>query len=199
MKRKLKKSNVYFYLCRLYQLPRVLIFRFLSSTKIAGSPRRLQPVQAIGAGLISIGSDVMLGYFPSPQFFSSYCYLEARFPSARISIGNNTRINNDFRAICEYTSITIGSKCLIGTNVEIVDSDFHALNAACRAGPDPARAKAVFIGNNVFVGNNVRILKGVTIGHGAVIGNGAVVVNDVPERAIAVGNPAKVVSSIAQS
>ena len=107
MKRKLKKSNVYFYLCRLYQLPRVLIFRFLSSTKIAGSPRRLQPVQAIGAGLISIGSDVMLGYFPSPQFFSSYCYLEARFPSARISIGNNTRINNDsvFRLIKKETEV----------------------------------------------------------------------------------------------
>jgi acetyltransferase-like isoleucine patch superfamily enzyme len=39
----------------------------------------------------------------------------------------------------------------------------------------------------------VTILKGVSIGNGAVIGAGSVVTKDVPEYAIAAGNPARVV------
>ena len=37
------------------------------------------------------------------------------------------------------------------------------------------------------------ILKGVKIKRGAVIGAGSVVIKDVPENAIVVGNPAKIV------
>jgi len=39
----------------------------------------------------------------------------------------------------------------------------------------------------------VIILPGVTIGRGAVVGAGAVVSKDIPDYAVAVGNPAKVV------
>ena len=48
----------------------------------------------------------------------------------------------------------------------------------------------VKIGNDVWIGANCTILKGVAINDGAVIGAGSVVVNDIPEYAIAVGNPA---------
>ena len=48
------------------------------------------------------------------------------------------------------------------------------------------------IGDRVWIGANVTILKGVTIGNDAVIGAGSVVTKDIPEKAIAVGNPAKV-------
>lgn len=53
--------------------------------------------------------------------------------------------------------------------------------------------KQTVIGNDVFIGTNVTILDGVTIGAGVVIGAGAVVVNDIPDYAVAVGVPAKVV------
>ena len=49
------------------------------------------------------------------------------------------------------------------------------------------------IGNDVFIGANVIVLDGVRIGNGAVIGAGAVVVNDIPDYAVAVGVPARVV------
>lgn len=48
------------------------------------------------------------------------------------------------------------------------------------------------IGNNVDIGSNVVIVGKVMIGDGAVIGAGSVVVKDVPENAIVVGNPARV-------
>jgi len=51
----------------------------------------------------------------------------------------------------------------------------------------------VVIKDFVWVGRNVIILPGVTIGKAAVIGAGAVVSKDVPDYAIAVGNPARVV------
>lgn len=51
----------------------------------------------------------------------------------------------------------------------------------------------ITIGNDVFIGMNVTILDGVTIGDGAIIGAGSVVSKNVPDYAIAVGNPIKVV------
>lgn len=49
------------------------------------------------------------------------------------------------------------------------------------------------IGNDVWTGRNVSILAGVKIGNGVIIGTGAVVTHDIPDYAIAVGVPAKVI------
>ncbi len=53
--------------------------------------------------------------------------------------------------------------------------------------------KVITIGNDVFVGANVTILDGVTIGDGAIIGAGAVVSKNIPDYAIAVGCPIKII------
>ena len=52
---------------------------------------------------------------------------------------------------------------------------------------------ATAIGNDVWIGLEATIVSGVTIGNGAVIGAKAVVANDIPDYAIAVGNPAYVI------
>ena len=51
----------------------------------------------------------------------------------------------------------------------------------------------ITIGHDTWVGHGSVIMPGVTIGTGAVIGSNAVVTKDVPDFAIAVGVPAKVV------
>jgi acetyltransferase-like isoleucine patch superfamily enzyme len=53
----------------------------------------------------------------------------------------------------------------------------------------------VTIGDGVWLGAGAKILDGVTLGDGAVIGAGAVVRESVPASAIAVGIPARVVST----
>ena len=49
------------------------------------------------------------------------------------------------------------------------------------------------IGDNVLIGASVTIIGGVHIGNNVTIGAGSVVVKDIPDNAIAVGNPARVI------
>jgi len=50
--------------------------------------------------------------------------------------------------------------------------------------------------DNSFVGVNAVILPGVTIGPNSIVGASSVVTKDVPPKSVAVGNPARVVSSL---
>ena len=182
--------------CRLIQLPRILTYKMLSAARVRGRPILYQPLQSVGLGVVEFSGVVRIGVFPSPQFFSTYAFIEARNSSAKIIIGDGTMINNGFSAIAEHTSITIGRRVLIGTNVEIFDSDFHGIEICDRKESRAEWAKAVVIEDDVFLGSNVRILKGVTIGRGSVIANSSVVVKNIPPCVIAGGSPARVLKAI---
>lgn len=178
---------------RLVQRARILWYALLSTNSAVGQPVLYQPMQTVGNGSIRFDSNVRIGVFPSPGFLDSYAYIEARKQTARVKMGAGTWINNGFRCIAEHSSITIGENCLIGANVEILDSDFHGLSLHQRHLSKSEWAAAVILEDNVFVGSNVRILKGVKIGAGSVIANSSVVVSDIPPMVIAAGIPAKVI------
>ncbi len=59
--------------------------------------------------------------------------------------------------------------------------------------------RPIHIGRNVWIGGVAIILPGVIIGDDALIGAGSVVTRDVPARATAFGNPARVRAQIIQS
>lgn len=177
-------------------LPRVYLYRLLSNNQIHGKPIRIQPIQFLGLGSIHFKENVRVGVFPSPLYFSSYAYIEARTKGASICIGENTWINNNFCIIAHRSSIDIGRNCLIGTNVQIYDSDFHAIKHQDRGIPSLVKAEPVCIGDNVFIGSNVTILKGVSIGNGSVIAAGSIVCSSIPCNVVAGGNPAKVIKEI---
>lgn len=50
-----------------------------------------------------------------------------------------------------------------------------------------------FVRRRSSIGSNATILGGITIGIGALVGAGAVVTKDVPDHAIVVGNPARII------
>ncbi len=50
-----------------------------------------------------------------------------------------------------------------------------------------------FVREGASIGSNATILCGITIGKDALVGAGSVVVRDVPDNAVVVGNPAKIV------
>ena len=113
---------------------------------------------------------------------------------AILQIGSNVRMSGT--TICAAKEIIIGNRCVIGSNVTIVDTDFHSLDPIIRSSPKDhsmAAAKPVLIEEDVFIGGGTYILKGVNIGKGAVIGAGSIVTIDIPPLSIAAGNPARVI------
>lgn len=180
----------------LFQRSRVTFYRFLSSNSIVGNPRRLQPIHCTGLGRIFFEKNVQVGVYPSPFFFSTYASLDARSRDAEIYIKEGTAINNNFRAISTVNTIVIGRRCLIGSNVEIVDSDFHSLRVEDRGDRSKVVSDKVIVGGDVFIGSNVTILKGAVLGDKCVICNGSVVTGVVPEGAIAGGVPARVIRMV---
>jgi acetyltransferase-like isoleucine patch superfamily enzyme len=94
-------------------------------------------------------------------------------------------------------SVVLGRKVLIARGVYISDHA-HAFDDPDKAILDQGidGVAPVAIGDGAWLGENVVVTPGVTIGRGAVIGANAVVLDDVPDRAIAVGVPARVVRTL---
>ncbi len=118
-------------------------------------------------------------------------------PPFHTEFGKNTKIGKNvfINSCCRFQDnggIEIGEKTMIGPNVTIVTLN-HDINPETRVNATP---KPVKIGKNVWVGADCTILPGVTIGDNSVIGAGSVVTKNIPENAIAVGNPARVIKEI---
>jgi acetyltransferase-like isoleucine patch superfamily enzyme len=176
--------------------PRIWKYRALSDCRqVSGTPLILQPVLFLGPGRIAIGEDVRFGWRQSPDFYTGYCQLEVSKPEATIAIGAGTEFSNSVMLKSEGAGISIGHGGLIGSWVEIFDSDFHDLHPDRRRSGTPSMAP-VEIGDNVYLGQGARILKGATIGDGSVIGASAVVVGTIPAGVVAAGNPARVIREL---
>jgi len=111
-----------------------------------------------------------------------------------IALGDGANIGFN----CELFSasrVTIGRDVLMAAYSYIIggDHDFSDPSAAVLA--QSRKSAGVFIGDGAWLGAGAKILDGVTIGEHAVIGAGAVVRDNVEPHAIAVGIPARVVSS----
>lgn len=115
-----------------------------------------------------------------------YCRL---IGDPEITIGNNFYMNTGCHILGE---IIIGNDVLIGPKTVIWSKD-KGIRRGELIRKQPDIRMPITIGNDVWIGANATILKGVCIGDGAVIGAGSVVTRDIPENAIVVGNPAKVI------
>jgi acetyltransferase-like isoleucine patch superfamily enzyme len=119
----------------------------------------------------------------------------------RVSIGSHTIVehhvviedgvrihSNAF--VPEYTTLERG--CWIGPNVAITNALY----------PLSPRAKETLKGPTIRpgakIGANATLLPGIVIGENALVGAGAVVVHDVPDGAVVVGNPARVIKHVSE-
>ena len=144
------------------------------------------------------------------------CLLDAKGESnrgirigSRVFIGRNTILsckNGDIEIAdganlgfnCEVFSasrVTVGKDVLMAAYSYIIggDHDFSDPSAAVLA--QSRKSAGVSIGDGAWLGAGAKILDGVAIGEHAVIGAGAVVRDNVEPHAIAVGIPARAVSS----
>jgi acetyltransferase-like isoleucine patch superfamily enzyme len=110
-----------------------------------------------------------------------------------VTIDNDCKIGNDVRfrghdLIGEHTVIEDG--CWIGPHVAIT----NALHPRCPKAKECMKGPTLKRGAKI--GANSTLLPDITIGEMALVGAGSVVADDVPPRAVVVGNPAKVVKTI---
>ena len=102
-------------------------------------------------------------------------------------IGNRVKIHC-LCYIAQYT--TICNDVFLAPGV-ICANDLHpgcSHSKSCLRGPT--------LKDGCQIGCNVTLLPSVVVGKNAIVGAGSVVVKDVPENAIVVGNPARVIGSI---
>ena len=102
-----------------------------------------------------------------------------------MTIGKGTRISG--KAFLDYTNpqgVHIGDHTIVTPGARIFSHDFVGANHVDN-----------HIGSKCFIGANAIILPGVTIGDHCVVAAGSVVKDDVPDRSMVAGNPAKIVRS----
>jgi len=114
----------------------------------------------------------------------------------QVDIGNpNNIIMKDHANLGDYAQylgkgqLIVGKHVMMGPEVMIITQDHKILPE----GFQDYVVAGIEIGDFAWIGARAIILKGVKIGKLAVIGAGAVVTKSIPDYAIAVGNPARVI------
>jgi acetyltransferase-like isoleucine patch superfamily enzyme len=109
-------------------------------------------------------------------------------PGGVLEIGDNVFINYG-SSIVASNRVTIGNDCLVGTQVMIMDCDFHRVEDKRW----DTSGEPIVLEDRVWIGNRSIVLKGVTIGHDAVVAAGSVVTHNVEPRVVVAGVPARVI------
>lgn len=97
----------------------------------------------------------------------------------------------------DRVTVKSGVQLWDGTRVE--DDVFIGPNATFTNDPYPRskqypeKFSGITVCKSASIGANATILPGITVGAGAMVGAGAVVTQDVPPKAVVVGNPARII------
>jgi sugar O-acyltransferase (sialic acid O-acetyltransferase NeuD family) len=108
--------------------------------------------------------------------------------SSRATIGNGNMILHG--AIIQ-TQAVLGNHIIINTGAS-VDHEC-VIGDYVHIAPGTVLAGVVSIGEGTFVGAGATIIPGKKIGAWCIVGAGAVVITDIPDFAVAVGNPARII------
>ena len=125
--------------------------------------------------------------FINPPFYCDY--------GSHIEVGKNFFANYNC-TIIDVAKVKIGDNCQMAPNVAIYTAG-HPLHPVARNSMYEYGI-SVTIGDNVWIGGNTVIMPGVHIGSNTVIGAGRVVTRDIPDWAVAVGNPCRVIKKITE-
>jgi acetyltransferase-like isoleucine patch superfamily enzyme len=156
---------------------------------------------------IAIGDNVVI---------DDNCLIDAKGESNRgVTIGNGVFIGRNTILSCKNGDITIEDGANIGFNCELFSASRVSIGPSVLMAAyayviggdhdfsDPSKSvleqtrvsSGIRIDEGAWIGAGAKILDGVTIGARAVVGAGAVVRDAVPPAAVAVGVPARIVST----
>lgn len=105
----------------------------------------------------------------------------------QVDISHESEIGKRLR-LPHCLGIVIGSTCVIGDDVEILNGvTLGSVHLRCNGKRHPT------IGDRVFIGAGAKVLGNIIIGKNSKIGANAVVLSSIPENSTAVGIPARII------
>jgi len=115
-----------------------------------------------------------------PKLFQLFIFLtyNSSVPY-QCSIGKGTKFSYGGISVVVHKRTVIGNNCVIGSCVTF--------------GGRSGIFDVPKVGDNVYIGTGSKLLGNITIGNNVIIGANAVVLSDVPDDAVVVGIPAKII------
>jgi len=140
--------------------------------------------------IIGIGNNrlrkYLVGCYPSLIYQTAFHPKSIIDNSVTVSIGTvvmaSATVNN---------STSIGAHCIINTS-SIIDHDCK-VNDFVHISPGATLCGGVQVGLGSNIGANSVIIPNIKIGKWVSIGAGCVIINDIPDYAVVVGNPGKII------
>lgn len=114
---------------------------------------------------------------------------------ANVEVGNKVKIGSH-TFICEQ--VKIEDEVFIGHHVVFINDKYpKSINkkGKLKSKKDWKIYKTI-VKKGASIGSNATLLGGITIGENSLVGAGAVVTEDVPENAIVIGNPARIINYV---
>lgn len=109
-----------------------------------------------------------------------------------LEIGDDVAIGI-WNIISAQNHIKIGNATILAERISIRDANHSYDDMSRHIKHQGFKTAPIIIGDGVWIGAGVVITAGVNIGNGAVVGANSVVTKDIPDYAIAVGSPARVI------
>ena len=139
-------------------------------------------------------------------------YFKLLKETSRKNLGENSVINSPIYGAC-FDKIKIGRNVFINSNtlfmarggITIEDNVQIAANCQLLSNNHDfydrqlLTCKPILIKEGAWIGAGVSIMPGICIGKHSIVGAASVVTHDVPDYAVAVGNPARVIKMLDES
>lgn len=139
---------------------------------------------------IHLGSSTMIA--PYVTLSAGWGPDQPGLPDRVVEIGDRCLIGRG-SSIIGHRSIVLGDDVWTGYDVRIGDMNHNYEDLSKPISVQAMPMQPVSVGAGSWLGHHVVVLPGVTIGRHVTVGAGSVVADDLPDNAVAVGIPAKVV------
>jgi acetyltransferase-like isoleucine patch superfamily enzyme len=165
------------------------------ATEVEQGAQRAHQAALAATGKVTFGErcfvSPLAGFVPDAVALGDNSYIAGyAYVTGEITTGQHCTIN-------PYTvvrgTVTMGDGVRIGAHASVLGFNHNSDDVTRPIYQQGVSSKGITIGDDVWIGSGAIVLDGVTIGSHCIIAAGAVVTKDVPDYAIAGGNPAKVI------
>jgi sugar O-acyltransferase (sialic acid O-acetyltransferase NeuD family) len=138
--------------------------------------------------IVSIGNNAIRKKIVNQNWFQFYKAINASAIVSKFAFIDDGTVVMPNAVI--NSGAKIGKHCIINT-ASVIEHDC-VLADYVHISPNAALAGNVSVGEGAHIGIGACVIQGIKIGKWAIIGAGAAIINDIPDNAVVVGNPGRI-------